>query len=89
MSLAGAAGGVILGLALAFLVNMRDRSFQSEKDLSQSLGLPLVVGVPLILTPKEARAHSRRKAFEWVLGSAVTLAIVVAEFYQYYVYRNG
>ena len=46
-------GGIALGLALAFLMNMTDRSFHSEEDLSQCFDLPLVVGVPLLLTSCE------------------------------------
>jgi hypothetical protein len=48
--------------------------------------LSLVLSVPLLLTPAEARGRKWKRAFEWVAGSAITLAVVVAEFY---VYRSG
>ena len=37
------AGGIIFGLALAFLIEIRDSSFHSEKGLIQSFALPMVL----------------------------------------------
>jgi succinoglycan biosynthesis transport protein ExoP len=88
ISLGGLAAGLGLGLALAFLMEMRDRSFHSENDLSQRFALPLVIGVPILLTPVEKRTRVIRKNFEWALGSGLALAVVVAEFFELYVYRH-
>jgi polysaccharide chain length determinant protein (PEP-CTERM system associated) len=83
INLGGAVGGVILGLALAFLMAMRDRSFHAEKQLSQRFGLPLVVGVPMLLTPSEKRYRAWRASFEWLAGSVLVLAVCAVEFYSY------
>jgi succinoglycan biosynthesis transport protein ExoP len=85
ISLGGAAAGIGLGLALAFLMDTRDRSFHSEEGLSKHFALPLVVGVPLLLTSYEERSRTRKRAVEWVAGSGLSLAVFVAEFYEFYV----
>jgi succinoglycan biosynthesis transport protein ExoP len=89
ISLGSAAAGIGLGLALAFLMNVRDRSFYSEEDLSKHFALPLVVGVPLLLTSNEERLRTRKRAFEWAAGSAVALVVFAVEFYELYLYRHG
>jgi capsular polysaccharide biosynthesis protein len=89
ISLGGAAGGVCLGLALAFLIDIRDRSFHSEEDLTQRFALPLVLGVPLMLTASEERARTWKRAFEWMVGSGLALTLFAVEFYEFYIYRNG
>jgi succinoglycan biosynthesis transport protein ExoP len=89
VSLGGVAAGVFLGLVLAFLVEGRDRSFRSERDLSHRFALPLVVGVPLLLTPAEQRVQAWKNKFEWVAGSTFVLAVFIAEFYELYVSRRG
>jgi succinoglycan biosynthesis transport protein ExoP len=89
ISLGGALAGIALGLVLAFFMDARDRAFHSEEDLSRSFALPLVVGVPLLLTPQEERSRARRRAFEWVAGSGLVLAVLLAQFYEFYLYRHG
>jgi len=89
ISLGGAAAGIGLGLALAFLIDMRDSSFHSEEDLSQRFALPLVVGVPLLLTPNEERSRTRKRALEWVTGSGLIIAVLLAQLYEFYLYRHG
>jgi succinoglycan biosynthesis transport protein ExoP len=86
MSLIALAAGLILGCALALLVEMRKSPFYSENDVTSRLALPFVVGIPLFFTPAEERSRSWRKALEWVAGSALMVAVFVAEFY---VYRHG
>jgi protein tyrosine kinase modulator len=88
ISLGGMAAGLGLGLALAFLMEMRDRSFHSEDDLSQRFALPLVIGVPMLLTPVEQRSRAIRRNFEWALGSGLALVVVAAELYELYLYRH-
>ena len=89
ISLGGAAGGIGLGLALALLMDIRDRSFHSEEELSKGLAFQFVVGVPLMRTVWEERARSRKRAFEWVAGFALAFAVLVAELYEFYLYRHG
>jgi len=87
VSLAGAGAGIGLGLALAFLMDLKDRSLHSEDDLRQLVALPLVVGVPLMLTSYEERSLKRKRALEWVVASGLILAALVAELYEFYLYR--
>jgi polysaccharide chain length determinant protein (PEP-CTERM system associated) len=89
VSLGGAAGGIGLGLALAFLMNIMDRSFHSEEELSQHFALPLVVGVPLLLTSYEERSRTRKRVVEWATGSGLVLAVLLAQLYEFYLYRHG
>jgi hypothetical protein len=89
ISLSGLAGGIALGLALAFLADFRDRSFRSEKNLGQRFAIPLVVGVPLLLTPGEQRERTWKRTMEWTAGSGLALVVFVAELYEFYLYRHG
>jgi len=89
ISLGGAAAGIGLGLALALLMEMMDRSFHSEEELSKGLPFKFVVGIPLIRTEWEERSRTRNRAFEWVAGSALALAVLVAQLYEFYLYRHG
>lgn len=86
ISLGGLGAGLALGLALAFLVDLTDRSFHTEKDLTKSFALPLVLCVPLIRTKREDRRLVVRRTCEWALGSVLAIAVFAAEFY---VYRVG
>jgi capsular polysaccharide biosynthesis protein len=47
-SLGGLAGGIGLGLGLALLLEMRDTSVRSEKDLEALIHLPVLVVVPTL-----------------------------------------
>lgn len=83
ISLGGAVVGVFLGLVLAFLADVRDHSFRTEKELSQHFPLPIVLGLPVLLTTAEERLRKRKRILEWLAGCAVTFAVFVAEFYIY------
>jgi polysaccharide chain length determinant protein (PEP-CTERM system associated) len=84
--LGGLAGGLLLGLALAFLVETKNRSFHFEKELSAAFKVPLVLGIPLLLTPSEERIRSGKRAFEWLVISIISVSVLAAE---YYIYRNS
>jgi protein tyrosine kinase modulator len=84
--LSGMAGGIFLGVALGFLMDMRDSSFHNEKALAQTFVLPVVLGVPMVRTRAEQRLRSWRTRFEWFAASVMTLAMFAAEFY---VFRKG
>ena len=86
MSLGGAVGGFALGIALAFLMEMRDTSFHTEKALIKHLAPPFVLGIPPLPTIREDRQRHWRNTFQWVAASAMLLTILAAEFY---VYKRG
>ncbi len=81
IGLGGAAGGIALGLALAFLMNLRNHSFYSDKELKQHFSVPLVVTVPELLTPAEEQGRRRQRAFEWLAATAMAVVVCAAEFY--------
>lgn len=89
ISLGGAAAGIGLGLALAFIMGTLDRTFHSEEAISRSFTVPLVVGVPMLLTSYEERSRARKRAFEWVAGSGLVLAVLLSQLYEFYLYRHG
>lgn len=86
IGLGGAAGGLFLAAILAFLIDSKDHSFRSEKDLSRWLKAPLLIAMPLWITPAEERRRSWKKTLEWLAATALVLVVLVAE---YYVYRRG
>ena len=83
ISLGGIAGGIALGLLLAFVAEGRDHFLHTEKSARQRFAVPLVVGVPLLLTPAETRVRAWKGAFEWFAGSVLVMVVLVAEFYVY------
>jgi polysaccharide chain length determinant protein (PEP-CTERM system associated) len=83
MSGMGAAGGLLLGLALALLMEMRDTSFHTEKDLDKHLDLPFVLGIPLLPTRVEERQRKWRNLSQWAAASAMLLVVAAAGLYVY------
>jgi len=76
-------GGVVLGLLLAFFAEWRDGSFHQEQDLGPELASPIVVSVPLILTPAEEGRRSRAAALQWLVGCVLIILVSAVEFYAY------
>lgn len=86
ISAGGLAVGLLVGLALAFLVESRNRSFRDEKEIRHSFSFPIVLGVPLLMTPQEERSRRRMVVVQWLLGSVMAIAVVAAELF---VYQHG
>ena len=80
---AGLVGGIAFGLLLAFWMEIRDRSFHTERDLTADFAAPIVVSVPLILTPAEERRRSRNRALQWMAGSALMIVVSAVEVYAF------
>jgi hypothetical protein len=66
-------------------VEIRNPKLYDEEAVRLRFTTPLVVGLPILLTPAEERLRTWRYAFEWSAGSLVTFAVLAAE---YYVYRH-
>ena len=62
-ALGGLGGGLGLGLGLAFLLEMKDTSFKTERDVEFALQLPVLAMVPSIEPPdaKSGRQRSKKK----------------------------
>jgi succinoglycan biosynthesis transport protein ExoP len=82
ISLGGAAAGMLLGLALAFLVDIKDRSFHAEEEAVEYLKLPLVA-IPLLPTQAEIKSRNLTAGLEWAAGSVMVLAVLAVEYYVY------
>jgi polysaccharide chain length determinant protein (PEP-CTERM system associated) len=54
-ALGGLAGGLGLGLGIAFLLEMKDSSFKTERDVEFALHLPVLAMVPEILPASEKK----------------------------------
>ncbi|MGE5644555.1 MAG: hypothetical protein ACM336_02065 [Acidobacteriota bacterium] len=80
MAFAGLVAGIGLGLALAFLMETRDTSFHSHRQLRERYELPLVVSIPKLLTPIEERALKLRWTFEWAAGATMVVAVAIVEY---------
>ena len=89
ISLGGGFVGIGLGLAFAFLRDMRDRSFHSEEALRKRFAVPLIMGIPLLITASEEQIRTRKRALEWMAGFALGLAVIVTEVYEFYIYRHS
>lgn len=86
ISLCGAAGGLAMGFALAFFVEMTGGSFHSEKQLRSHVKVPLIVALPVLLTRSEQGRRNWRRAFEWLAACALAMIVLAAELY---VFRKG
>ena len=80
------AAGIILGLVLGFVMDLRNAPFYTEKELTKHLAPALVIGVPVLRTPGEIRRRKWIGKFEWLAGSALALTVLLAEIY---VYKRG
>ncbi|MEO5925014.1 MAG: Wzz/FepE/Etk N-terminal domain-containing protein [Bryobacteraceae bacterium] len=83
ISLGGAVGGLVLGLVFGFVRGTVSTSFHSEKEVARVFRVPLVLGIPEILTPGEQSALVRKRVFEWVAGTTLILLVLSAEVYVY------
>ncbi len=86
IALGGIAGGIALGVGLAFFMEVRDTSLRSEEELRVRFNHRIVMGVPLFVSARERRMHSVKSVLQWCAGAMMVLAVIATE---YYVYRRG
>ncbi len=79
ISLGALAGGVVLGFALALLMESRVSCFYSEKEVRKTFSLPMVVAIPSILTPEDEQRQRRRRRLEWAGGLTLFVMVAAAE----------
>ena len=71
---AGIAIGLLLGIGIAALLEIRDASFRTDSDVLEVLSLPVLASVPHIETAEEKVGHRRRRlamSLSGVAGIAV------------------
>ncbi|MGA2018838.1 MAG: hypothetical protein ABSH26_18010 [Opitutaceae bacterium] len=83
ISMSGLAFGLVLGLGLALLMEMRDTSYHSETDVTGHLGVPFVIGIPVLPTAQEKRRKRWSALLQWAAASAMLVVLTGAEFYVY------
>lgn len=72
INLAAAAAGLVFGLGLSVLIEVRDQSFRSAVEVVPVLSLPVLASVPAILTRTERR-RARRLVLAVITAFATTL----------------
>ena len=58
----GLGGGLVLGLLLVALMEVRDGSFKTEKEIETVLALPVIALVPTVVTDADRAAYKTRRA---------------------------
>jgi uncharacterized protein involved in exopolysaccharide biosynthesis len=71
---AGAAVGLLLGLALVALLELRDSSFRTETEIATLLTLPVLALIPVVETPADLTARRRRRGLASAAGFVVVSA---------------
>jgi polysaccharide chain length determinant protein (PEP-CTERM system associated) len=71
----GGVGGLLLGLALILLLEVRDSSLKTELDVVGLIDLPVLALVPVIVTADDERRRRRSRLL--LLGTG-TLAVLIA-----------
>jgi polysaccharide chain length determinant protein (PEP-CTERM system associated) len=73
----GTAAGLLLGLAVAALLEFRDRTFSSAQDVQEVLQLPIVAHLPFVMIDADRR---RRRRVQMIAGLAVLFVAVVGAY---------
>jgi polysaccharide chain length determinant protein (PEP-CTERM system associated) len=74
---AGAGVGLILGLLVVAVIELKDSSFRREEEVHARLSLPVLALVPIMSSDRELRALQRRTRLLDVAGTVALVAAVV------------
>jgi polysaccharide chain length determinant protein (PEP-CTERM system associated) len=80
-SVGGIVGGLVLGLALAFLIELRDTSFYTEQAITRHFAPPFVLGIPLLPTRREETRRKWQNMLQWAAALTMLTVVAAAEFY--------
>ena len=83
LNLGGAAAGLILGLVLAILADVKDGGVHSERDLSEIASVPLILSIPVIRTQAETKALATNRIFTWAVACLIVVGVAAIEYYAY------
>jgi polysaccharide chain length determinant protein (PEP-CTERM system associated) len=72
----GALAGVVLGLLIVALLELRDTSFRRQEEVHQFLNLPVLALIPVIASDRELENARRRTIRQDLAGGAVLLMAV-------------
>ena len=79
----GLAAGLVLGLLIVGLLEVKDGSLRSGVDVAQVLSLPVIAVVPAVLTAQDRQQINRRR---WMV-SGTAAALTVAAGYTFWTLR--
>ena len=82
--LGGLIAGLLVAIGLTAFIEVRKASFYTEDELRRRFTLPIVFGIPPLLTPSEVRRRRRQRMLEWAGGSVLLLIAFAAEFYVFW-----
>jgi succinoglycan biosynthesis transport protein ExoP len=83
-SLAGLIAGALLGLVLAFALELIDVRVRQEKDLEGLVPVGVLVGIPRLNTPRETLIRAQRLWMELGVATALVMLIVLGNLYALY-----
>jgi polysaccharide biosynthesis transport protein len=84
LSLAGLGLGAVLGVLLVAMVELTNRRVRHEKELADLVPARVLVCVPHLAIPGEARLEAASRRLEMIAAVAILALIVVGNFYSFY-----
>lgn len=83
-SIVGLIAGLVLGVIITVAMELTHNPVYGEKEAAAMLPVPILAGIPLVISPLQ-RAHRRRKLLlEAVAAGALAAVIVAGNFVSYY-----
>jgi polysaccharide chain length determinant protein (PEP-CTERM system associated) len=83
-SLGGLIAGLLLGLGLAFILELIDVRVRQEMDLEGIVPASVLVGIPRLSTPRENDMRARRWWMELGAATALAMLVVLGNLYALY-----
>ncbi len=81
LSLMGLAGGLLLGLGLAIVVEAFEDKVRTEEEVTRLVKVRILAGVPHLFTPEEENKRKVRRLVEWCAAAVMLLVMVAANAY--------
>ena len=81
LSLMGLAGGLLLGLGLAVVVEAVEDKVRTEDEVTRLVKVRILAGVPHLFTPEEENKRKVRRVVEWCAAAVMLLVMVAANAY--------
>jgi succinoglycan biosynthesis transport protein ExoP len=83
-SLIGLGVGVGLGLIVGIVSELADGNVHSAKEVKGWVTVPVLAGIPMLVTAAERRSMSKRSRLEWASGSALLAVMAIATAFMFY-----